>query len=79
MDNIPQSVINKAKNLVDFYGCNFEHLGLYNEKETYKFLFPKNERTGFPFVYLYDKQSDTTEEVTGIKGLKILRFLISCE
>lgn len=73
MMDIPKVVIDKADCLVDSYGCHFKHLGLRMGKEMYQFVFPENERTGFPFLYLYDKYTDTAEEITGIKALKLLQ------
>lgn len=72
---IPKAVLDLANELVENYGCNFQHLGIYEEREVYKFLFPTGERTGFPFVYLFDKQEDVAEELTGMKALKFLRIL----
>lgn len=70
---IPQKVIDKAIDLIDAYGKKIRYLGEYENKQVYYFQFPKNERTGFPHIYLYDKRTETTEEVTGIKALKIIR------
>ncbi len=77
MMDIPKAVIDKADSLVDSYGCHFKHLGLHEGKETYQFIFPENERTGFPFLYLYDKQTNTVDEITGIMALKLLRSILS--
>ena len=76
--NIPQIVLDKAKDLIEAYGNKIKYIGEYEKKEVYHFQFPKNERTGFPHIYLYDKRTETAEEVTGIKALKILRCVKSC-
>ena len=73
--DIPQKVIEKAKDLIDVYGIKIKYIGKFENKEVYLFQFPKNDRTGFPHVYLYDKYTETAEEITGVKALKIMRFI----
>lgn len=71
--HIPEAVLDKAKELIDIYGNKIRYLGKCDNKDVFKFQFPENERTGFPYVYLYDKQLNTVEEVTGKNAIKIIR------
>ncbi len=73
--DIPQIVLEKAKDIVDVYGNKIKYIGEYENKEVYQFQFPKNERTGFPHIYVYDKRTKAVEEVTGIKSMKIIRCI----
>ena len=72
MDNIPQVVKDKAKNLVEQYGDNIRFVGINGDHAVYSFVFPKNERTGFPYIYVYYEQDNSVEEITGISALEIL-------
>lgn len=69
---IPQAVLDKAKELIEYYGENFESLGVHQGKQVYKFVFPLGERTGFPYVYLYDEQTNEVEKITGINAIVFL-------
>lgn len=73
METIPQLVIDKAKNLVEKFGKNFRLLEKQNGKSFYVYVFPEKERTGFPYIFIYNEQDSTVEEITGIKALKMLR------
>lgn len=73
METIPQLVIDKAKDLVEKYGKNFRLLEKKNGKSIYVYEFPQNERTGFPYIFIYDEEDSAVEEITGIKALKMLR------
>lgn len=70
--DIPQAVLDKAKVLIDTFGENFENLGVHQGKQVYSFLFPKGSATGFPFVFLYDKQTETVDTITGYEALDFL-------
>lgn len=72
MNEIPKEVIEAAKNLIELYGENIKALGTYKDQEVYKYQFPKNSFTGFPFVYLYDKVSGQVFTITGFDALDIL-------
>lgn len=72
MDNIPQVVKDKAKKLVEQYGDNIRFVGIKGGHAIYSFVFPKNVRTGFPYVYLYNEKDNSVEEITGIRALEIL-------
>lgn len=72
---LPKAVLDKAKNLIDVYGNNVLYIGKFDNKDVFRFQFPDKERTGFPYVYLYDRYTDTAEEVTGKRVLKLLRKL----
>lgn len=72
---VPQAVKDKAKELIETFGEHFEKLGIYQGKQVYKFVFPQGSRTGFPYLYLYEEQTNLAEEITGIKALEILMKL----
>lgn len=72
MKQIPQAVLDSAKELMESFGEHFYILGLYQGKQVYQFVFPEEIRTGFPFVFLYDKHTNEVEKITGIKAMEIL-------
>lgn len=69
---IPKTVIHAAKHLVDMYGKNFVLIGNKDGRDVYKYKFPEDSRTGFPFVFLYDKEKDTVAKITGFDALDII-------
>ncbi len=69
---IPESVIEEAKGLINIYGNNLEYMGEYKGFDVYKFKFPKDSETGFPYVYLHDSSKDTVMEITGFDALDII-------
>lgn len=69
---IPRSVSDAAKGLIDMFGNALAPKGMFRGKEVYQYVFPMYLSTGFPFLYLYDRLSDETEEVTGIVALDII-------
>lgn len=70
--NTPESVKEKAKGLIELYGEHFVKIGLFENRCVYQFVLPSNICTGFPFVYLYDSDTDKAEEITGLKALDII-------
>lgn len=74
--DIPTAVIQKAKGLINLYGVNLDFIGLYKGMDVYAFQFPENTETGYPFLYLYDRQSKNTTDVTGFEALYILDMLL---
>lgn len=50
---IPQAVKQEAAYLSKIYGEHISYLGKENGAEYYKFDFPEDTDTGFPFVYQY--------------------------
>lgn len=70
---IPKAVLDKAKDLIDSYGNNIQYLGNIEYKDIFQFRFPNKERTGFPFIYMYDRHTNVVEEITGIQALRIIR------
>jgi len=73
---IPAAVLKSAKGLVDMYGPNFNLLGTQEGQDVYQFVFPDDEKTGFPFLYLYEKGKPALE-VTGFEALEIVTsFLV---
>lgn len=71
----PQIVKDKARWLIDKYGCNFEYIGQHEGKNVYMFIFPNDIETGFPFIYLWDRGDDIVE-LTGFEALDITNLLI---
>ena len=72
MKQIPQAVLDSAKELIDSFGEHFNRFGLFRGKLVYKFEFPKDVATGFPFVFLYDEKTNEAEKFTGMKAMEIL-------
>ena len=68
---VPKEVITAAGDLVKMYGPKFALLGERAGQEVYMFQFPEDEKTGFPFVYLYEKGQPVLE-VTGFDALEII-------
>ena len=66
----PPEVLKTAKGLVDMYGPHFVLLGNRDGRDVYCYEFPKNNYTGYPFVYLYG--DGKVEEVTGEEALEII-------
>jgi hypothetical protein len=75
----PKAVIKAAGWLAESFGTKFEYLGQYNGREAFVFVFPKDEFTGFPFVYLYNEDKDRAQEVTGYDALDIIRLFPASE
>ncbi len=75
MCDIPQKVVDKARGLVDKYGCNFRFLGKRNDITYYVFEFPKDERTGFPHIFQYDNHTENVKEIGGIQALRLMKRL----
>lgn len=73
---IPVEVLQMAQCLTDLFDNDFLYLGDYKGFDAYKFVFPKDVCTGFPFVYLYDKSHEKVVEVTGHDALDIISKLI---
>jgi hypothetical protein len=69
---IPKSVINEAKELIAQYGENIKYRGKYKKYDVYKFVFPDDTETGFPFIYLYSSTTNKAFEITGFDALDIL-------
>lgn len=70
--DIPISVIKKAKCLIDLYGVNLENIGRYKGLDVYEFIFPENTETGYPFLFVFDKQSNIVSETTGFEAFEII-------
>ena len=49
----PKEVIKAAGELVELYGSRFKYLGKLEDEDVFMFCFPDNEKTGYPFIYLY--------------------------
>ncbi len=67
---VPKAVLRAAGQLVTQYGPNFRLLGQYGDRDAWQFVFPENDYTGFPFVYLH-KDGDA-EEIGGELALDIV-------
>ena len=75
MKTIPQAVLDNAKELIESFGEHFIIRGLYQGKQVYQFVFPKETATGFPFVFLYDGLTNEVESITGIGAIQLLTSL----
>ena len=71
---VPAEVLKAAAKIVSQFGGDFAILGEYQGKEVYRFRFPENAKTGFPFLYLY--KDGKVDFVTGWEALKIVRLLV---
>lgn len=69
---IPNAVLAKAQGLICLYGDCLEFCGLFHGQEVFRFRFPANKETGFPFVYLYEVATDGVREITGFDALRLL-------
>lgn len=73
-DQIPQPVIEEAKELIDMYGERISYLGKIKDgRDAYCFTFPDEEETGYPFVYLYDEH--IVMEISGLDALDVIDSL----
>ena len=76
MKEIPESVMHQANSLVELYGNNIEYLGEYMGTDVYRFVFPENSITGYPYVFLYDREDGTADTITGLMAVDIIsKFL----
>ena len=71
----PKVVLAAAAGLVKMYGPRFLHLGERNGVQYFMFDFPKDEKTGFPFVYQYVK-GEPVLEITGFEALDIISSFV---
>ena len=76
--DIPKAVLKAAGDLVRIYGPNLILLGEKAGQEVYQFVFPEDEKTGFPFVYLYEKDKPVLE-LTGYDALDIIASFLDTE
>lgn len=72
----PSAVLRKASGLIKMYGEHFDYLGARDRIDAFRFVFPEKTDTGFPFVYLYDKERDAVSEVTGFEALDIISLYL---
>lgn len=72
MNSIPEAVLKEANDLINLYGNSFQYLGECRGYEVYKFVFPEHKETGFPFVFLYDKEDECVDTITGFDALDII-------
>ena len=68
--SVPAEVLKAAASLVGAYGAHFSLLGNRDGRDVYCYEFPKNNYTGYPFVYFYG--DGKVEEVTGEEALEII-------
>lgn len=71
----PVTVLKKAKELVESFGNHFNYLGIYQNKQVYKYVFPEGLRSGFPYLFLYDERKKDVEEITGIEAFEVIRSI----
>ena len=72
----PSAVLRKASGLIKMYGEHFEYLGRRDRVDAFRFVFPEDRDTGFPFVYLYEEERDAVSEVTGFEALDIISLYV---
>ncbi len=70
--NIPNAVKEAAKDLIDLYGENIKLIGTYQDKDVYMYQFPEGCFTGFPFIFLHNKDTDQAIAITGFEAVDIL-------
>ena len=76
MENkIPEGVIKEAKDFVNLYGNTLKHIGKYNGYDVYRFGFPENTETGFPFLYLHNLSRDEVTRISGFDALDIINSI----
>lgn len=71
--SVPAEVAIAAQGLIALFGPNLVPIGKFKDQDVYRFLFPDNDETGFPYVYLYDGKK--AQEVTGLDALDIIASL----
>ena len=72
---IPKAVIEEAHELIEGFGEHFRYLGKITDgRDVYSFMFPDNQETGFPFIFLYD--GHIASPISGYKALRIISKLI---
>ena len=69
---IPQSVIKEAQSLINSYGQCLEFLGNQPGVDYYVFRFPDETITGFPFVYIYDRETHKAMQISGFDAIDII-------
>ncbi|WP_304523016.1 hypothetical protein [Bacteroides acidifaciens] len=74
MNNVPTAIQNAAKGLTDMYGQNFAYLGQYQGRAAWRYCFPEDTDTGYPFVYLY--ADGHVDEITGREALRIISLFV---
>jgi hypothetical protein len=68
----PQKVKESARFLIDMYGDNVEFIGKYQDSDVYQYMFPEGEKTGFPFVFLYNHHTGDVQKITGFDSFDII-------
>ncbi len=58
--DIPQAVLNKARELLSSYDCEVQMIGVYEQKEVYIINFHEDVTIGLPEVYLWDGKNCKT-------------------
>ncbi len=69
---IPSIIIKQAHELIEQYGMRIAYIGELENRKVFKFIFPDNQETGFPIVYLYDSISDSVDIVSGPQAFRVL-------
>ncbi len=69
---IPQAVVKEAGSLIKMYGENIVRIGQKGIFDIFMFKFPEDTLTGYPFVYLYDREDKTADTITGFDALDII-------
>ena len=69
---IPKVVMDEAAALVGQYGENIVLLGHKDVWDVYMFQFPEGSLTGFPYIFIYDREDESIDTVTGFDALDII-------
>lgn len=72
----PAAIIERAKTLIDLFGENIVLIGKKDDVDVYMFQFPEDLRTGYPFLFLYDRKNNHVDKITGFDALDIIAELI---
>lgn len=63
-----------ASELIQMFGPNLIYAGQHKGHDVYRFAFPENQETGFPYVFVYKDGGEVTE-ITGHKAIELLKSL----
>ena len=74
INNVPTAIQEAAKGLIEVYGQHFAYLGQYKGRAAWRYCFPEDADTGYPFVYLYG--NGHVDEITGLLALRIIGLFV---
>ena len=71
---VPKQIIS-ASGLPENETKHIKYIGKYKGRDVFHYAEPDVE-TGFPFIYLWEKEDNSVEEITGFDALKITCSLV---